>query len=572
MKFWHMQLHPSDRLPVETIKSILEELHVIGMGSGWNDKNGNPVADPDMFRDQMKIGDIVLIRDTIHPIALVRVISDSYNDDVDENFDWFELRRNVEIIDFYNDRIKKLKESILKKYGNSNIQALGTLTPCNGDTATNRFVKDWYRLVTSEKQMTKVVDDSIELLKTKKNIILQGAPGTGKTYSTASIAVKLIDPNYANITDHEKVMETYQKYVDEGRIQFTTFHQSMDYEDFIEGLKPEIVQDESGKQIGVNYVVKPGIFRKICTAAKQKEGIDIISCIDKYLESIKGFNNKKVIPTLTGKSSLYVWWEEGNKTVSTRSTLSTSEKDETYTPSPLNIEKIKAQAIGEGEENNWRHYAQAFINAVKKEYAVEDEKSDKPFILIIDEINRGNVSKIFGELITLLEADKRSNGDHPLYVKLPYSSDENFSVPSNLYIIGTMNTTDRSVGSLDYAIRRRFSFVTLTSSYTYDENNNVNGCWELNNYYAKEVNGPKQLATDLFVKVYKLLSNKEYKVDMSINDLMVGHSYFMAQTKEKLKLKLEYEVKPLIREYAKDGIIAIDEDSLETELNTWQVI
>ena len=112
MKFWHMQLHPSDRLPVETMKSILEELHVIGMGSGWNDKNGNPVADPDMFRDQMKIGDIVLIRDTIHPIALVRVISDSYNDDVDENFDWFELRRNVEIIDFYNDRIKKLKESI----------------------------------------------------------------------------------------------------------------------------------------------------------------------------------------------------------------------------------------------------------------------------------------------------------------------------------------------------------------------------------------------------------------------------------------------------------------------------
>ncbi|MBQ7613183.1 MAG: AAA family ATPase, partial [Spirochaetaceae bacterium] len=197
----------------------------------------------------------------------------------------------------------------------------------------------------------------------------------------------------------------------------------------------------------------------------------------------------------------------------------------------------------------------------------------KPHVLIIDEINRGNVSKIFGELITLLEADKRelvsdgkNDNQHLITVTLPYSK-EPFSVPSNLYIIGTMNTTDRSTGTLDYALRRRFAFVTISSTLKKDEKENITGCEELNSHYKEKNDELKKRANDLFVKVYNFLNEK--KVDMEIDDLMVGHSYFMAKDNTELSLKLEYEIKPLIREYAKDGIISVSEKELKEELSKW---
>lgn len=161
------------------------------------------------------------------------------------------------------------------------------------------------------------------------------------------------------------------------------------------------------------------------------------------------------------------------------------------------------------------------------------KKNDvKNFILIIDEINRGNVSKIFGELISLLEVDKRVGGNHPLSVTLPYSK-ESFSVPSNLYIIGTMNTTDRSVGSIDYAVRRRFSFVTLEADESKIESDD---------------------AKKLFASVKRFLTEAKY--DMDIEDLMVGHSYFMTTNADVLKMKWQYEILPLLMEYHKDGIIS----------------
>lgn len=263
------------------------------------------------------------------------------------------------------------------------------------------------------------------------------------------------------------------------------------------------------------------------------------------------------IPTVTGKSSLYVWWNEGNKTVSSRSTNSTSQREESYSPSPLNIEKIKAQALGKGCENNWQQYAQAFIEAVKNEYHA---KTDKSVVLIIDEINRGNVSKIFGELITLLEADKRDKGNHPIKVTLPYSKTL-FGVPSNLYIIGTMNTTDRSTGTLDYALRRRFAFVTLKS----DPNVIVK-------HYEKLGNDDlKAIAIDLFNNIKAFITNPKHLCgDLGIDDLMVGHSYFMASSKEELQCKVEFEIIPLIAEYINDGILTVNDQEKEKAFDAWE--
>ena len=403
--------------------------------------------------------------------------------------------------------------------------------------------------------------EEIEILRQKKQIILQGAPGTGKTYKTAAIAVGMCTPTFSDFEDHKKVMEEYERLQNEGQIAFCTFHQSMDYEDFIEGLKPEVKGD------AVEYNVENGIFKTICELAQTKENADIATCIDKYLQTIKGYENKKIIPTVTGKSELYVWWSEGNDTISTRSVLSKSEKGDQYSPSPLNIEKVKMQALGEGVENNWRQYAQAFINAVKKEYNLENQVSDKPYVLIIDEINRGNVSKIFGELITLLEADKRSGGgSHHISLKLPYSK-EDFSVPSNLYIIGTMNTTDRSTGTIDYAVRRRFAFVTLESRADVIEN------WCNTHSVSSEV---KKTALALFAQINGLgrkdnssFIAKHKASDFELEDLKVGHSYFMAKDMESLKLKMRYEVVPLIKEYIKDGILRSMSDD-DKYFDSWQ--
>ncbi|MBQ5982360.1 MAG: AAA family ATPase [Prevotella sp.] len=451
--------------------------------------------------------------------------------------------------------------SILKEFGQDDFpaKALTNVTNSNYIPKILEMIEDKNQQNNNNQTLKTMTE--VEILKQKKQIILQGAPGTGKTYKTASIAVGICNPTFSDFADHQKVMTEYERLQHEGQIAFCTFHQSMDYEDFVEGLKPEI------KGNAVEYNVENGIFKTICEKAQTKENADITTCIDKYLQTIKGYENKKTIPSLTGKSELYVWWTEGNDTISTRSVLSKCEKGNQYSPSPLNIEKVKMQALGEGVENNWRHYAQAFINAVKKEYDLENQISDKPYVLIIDEINRGNVSKIFGELITLLEADKRSGGGtHHISLKLPFSK-EDFSVPSNLYIIGTMNTTDRSTGTIDYAVRRRFAFVTLESRADVIENwcNSESVPSDVKNTALAlfaQINGKDKHDNSSFIAKHKAS-------DFELEDLKVGHSYFMAKDMASLKLKMKYEVVPLIKEYIKDGILRsmLDDDKY---FDSWQ--
>lgn len=403
--------------------------------------------------------------------------------------------------------------------------------------------------------MNKYVNKCIDLLKSKNNIILQGAPGTGKTYNTAAIALGILGEDKVDLSNHDAVMKRYEELWGKS-IFFTTFHQSLDYEDFVEGLKPQIQTNEEGESLGVTYEPEDGIFKRACNAATTDDGEkDIVECIDDFLVKIKGVNNKKLIPTITGGSEFYVWWN-GGRTIKCRSSSSTDSRED-YAPVCLNVEKVRLQAQGKGIDNQRPQYAQAFIEAIKKEYGV---KTNRPVVLIIDEINRGNVSKIFGELITLLEVDKRDNGSHSLRVELPYSKTA-FSVPSSLYIIGTMNTTDRSTGVLDYALRRRFAFVTLQSdpaiikSY-YDELNNE----EL-----------KTKAVNLFKNIKAFIENPDHlSGDFDVDDLMVGHSYFMASSESDLTNRVQFEILPLISEYINDGILSVTSEEKKKAFDAWK--
>lgn len=378
--------------------------------------------------------------------------------------------------------------------------------------------------------------DRLELLKQilmqKKQIILQGAPGTGKTYSTAALALSILGIPF-NTNDHNEIMKLYEEQRKNNRIFFTTFHQSMGYEDFVEGLKPVVA--ENGKD--VLYNIEDGLFKKICNHGEKLYFEQQYQLLQEILK--KGDLNLEIRADYSPFTVILN--SSGNLSISSGKNLDDGS-------SVRNISKENLEKRDPDDKNS------CYIEVIR-DYMNKELKASMPCVLIIDEINRGNISRIFGELITLLEADKRQNGEHPVSVILPYSKKE-FSVPSNIYIIGTMNTTDRSTGRIDYAVRRRFAFYTLeadTEAIAY--------------YYRKNVElGEK--ANQLFNAVKEFISDNKTD-DLEMDELMVGHSYFMASSEEELRLKLDYEIIPLIKEYEKDGMLQ-PSDELKDKINEWE--
>ena len=346
------------------------------------------------------------------------------------------------------------------------------------------------------------------------NQILFGAPGTGKTYHTKKMAVEIINGKKART--REEINKEYEELIEAGQIVFTTFHQSLSYEDFIEGIKPETIDGN------VTYEVKDGIFKSICKNAFSKEitsdNFEVV--YQKLLDEIdNSVDNKLVLETLDHPKEFTIY-------KNTKNNIRLHSKTEKAYEAVIKKEVLE-HYLKTGEALDWAPYTKSVANYIieKYNYIQNEAIEPKKHVLIIDEINRGNVSAILGELITLLEEDKRKGNKEHTEAVLPYSGNK-FSVPNNVYIIGTMNTADRSVEALDTALRRRFSFVEMQPN-------------------------PDILSKVGEVDLSKLLKTINQRIELLIDkDHQIGHSYFIGiEDLDGLKRTFKDKIIPLLEEY-----------------------
>lgn len=350
--------------------------------------------------------------------------------------------------------------------------------------------------------------------KTSLNQILYGPPGTGKTYNTVLEAAKIITDN-DNIS-YDEALKVFNENLN-NQIEFITFHQNYSYEDFIQGLRPDT---ENGKEL--SFEKKDGVFKRIADRAlKNLEAVNNPSNTKKdfdivFQELIKPLNEDDIeeLEIKMKKSSFYIT-EVGEKSIEFRKNIG----DSNHTLSINTLRKM----YDKGENDIILGGLQPYYNPILELLLTKGKNhvtavSRKNYVIIIDEINRANISRVFGELITLIEEDKRSHGKIPMRVTLP--SGDSFIVPSNLYIIGTMNTADKSISLLDIALRRRFEFVPM-----YPDT------------LIQGVNSPTVLET----------INAEI-IKRKGHDFTIGHAYFMGEEYTLVKT-INNKVIPLLLEY-----------------------
>lgn len=285
------------------------------------------------------------------------------------------------------------------------------------------------------------------------NQIFFGPPGTGKTYITIEAAVKAADPGYV-WEDRDDLKAHYDCLVNSERIRFVTFHQSYSYEDFVEGLSASATD---GK---ISYEKKLGVFRKLVNTAREYRTTEVRKASESFTDCWQAFIEKlDESPTgiaIKTKRSQFVITEVEDNTI---------RFDKHQGSSVHTLALSTVQAVFDGQRTvhgGLQPYYDALIAHIRDlgQQLSATEVVRQNYVLVIDEINRGNISRIFGELITLIEPSKRIGAKEALEVTLPLTGDK-FGVPDNLYIIGTMNTADRSLAGLDLALRRRFTFVEM---------------------------------------------------------------------------------------------------------------
>lgn len=431
-------------------------------------------------------------------------------------------------------------------------------------------------------------------VKYDKNMILYGPPGTGKTYHTAIYAVAVCDEKSLTEVEampYENVLERYRELKDnEKRIAFTTFHQSYGYEEFIEGIKPKM--DSGSKDI--EYTIKDGVFKAFCDRAGQKKaetaGVKVRDGARVWNVILGGSARPDLKQICFDEGTIRIGWDKWPEII-TEETENLNDKErrillnfqDEMEIGDIVVARSTASAVdgigivcGEAEIDDsvegytrkrkveWIHkgkdieiidlndgtrldrksvYELGRVNAsdllsrIPANADVEVEDETRPYVFIIDEINRGNISKIFGELITLIEPAKRKGASEAMEVTLPYSN-KSFGVPDNVYIIGTMNTADRSIALMDTALRRRFQFI--------EKMPDVN--------ILRKIGADKIYEGDAELDVAYMLERINERIEHLFDrEHTIGHAFFMGLKDEPTVAKLadifKKSVVPLLQEY-----------------------
>lgn len=513
----------------------------------------------------------------------------------------------------YGEEIQQIMLNEIKGFKNKPLNlAVQTLFWCMKDYMKEEL-KNKMTTETNNSSKGTWYDDVVRIWERRKNIVLYGAPGTGKTYDVPELAVRLCDPSFmAAEPSREEIVSRYNQLKTEKRIAFTTFHQSLDYEDWIEGLRPVVNENSQ-----VTYEIESGIFKKLCEEAerpvvKDKQvGISDNAVVWKV--SLAGTGDNDVRRECMENSHIRIGWDgygpvisdetdwsvyngEGkqildayinkmkigdivmscysSQTIDAIGVVVSDYEFEDKFPNYKRVRRVNwlVKNINENivEMNDGKTMVESSVyrlnsitlNDVKSILEKYDtsskmEENDKAYVMVIDELNRGNVSKVFGELITLLEADKRKGRINAESVVLPYSK-KAFHIPNNVYLIATMNTADRSLGSLDYAIRRRFAFIA-EKPFGLDVKGFDEDLFEkVSSLFVENFDKYKKSGWDQTMKLEpaKTLSDG-YKPE----DVWIGHSYFIMRDEEgedNTSNRLLYEIIPLLEEYVRDGVLTAE--------------
>ncbi|MFC2176672.1 McrB family protein, partial [Bacteroidota bacterium] len=397
----------------------------------------------------------------------------------------------------------------------------------------SRTSKSGYRKYNNENFENYVFEEDIEKhtsMVYPLNTILYGPPGTGKTYLTVKRAAEIVSDRA--IDNYSEALTIFNEHLHK-RIEFITFHQNYSYEDFIQGLRPNT---KTGDQL--TFLKEDGVFKKIAdralknleeasaaptelgAAARFKAGLDKL--VDKIQDHEDNFPITDAVHIFEVEEDAFRYNGENWTAHPTGIRMKFTDLEEFYKKEVKSRKDVKVLENVSGlAKQHATYYFKVYdliLKLIPAKVNVDKSVQKQNFVIVIDEINRANISRVFGELITLIEPDKRSHGTVPLKAKLP--SGDTFTVPSNLYIIGTMNTADKSIALLDIALRRRFEFEAMYPNY------NLDGVYD----------------AEILEKI-----NKEI-IEGKGHDFQIGHAYFMGDNKDLVK-RMNKKVIPLLLEY-----------------------